>query len=180
MGDGDDDARAQLFSLVYQELHDLAERCMRGERIEHTLQPTALVHEAYLRLTGTNEARWEGRAHFFGAAIVVMRRILVDHARSKCALRRGGGAERVALDDHLAFEPDRPEEVVAVDRALVELETIDGELAEIVMLRFFGGLQLDQIAAILDVSVPTIKRRWRAARAWPRRTGRGRRRSPRG
>ncbi len=163
---GDEAAQARLLTLVYDELHDLASRHMRGERPNHTLQPTILVHEAYLRLTGEPEVTWNGRAHFFGAAAEVMRRILVDHARARVAAKRGGNLRRLPLDDANELSADQPEEVIAIDEALEALAAIDAQRAEIVKLRFFGGLSVEQVAEALDVSTRTVVRQWQFARVW--------------
>ncbi len=163
---GDEAAQARLLTLVYDELHDLASRHMRGERPDHTLQPTALVHEAYLRLTGEPEVTWNGRAHFFGAAAEVMRRLLVDHARAHVAAKRGGSHRRLPLEDAFESCTDQPEEVIAIDEALEALAAIDSQRAEIVKLRFFGGLSVEQVAAALSVSTRTVVRQWQFARVW--------------
>lgn len=166
MGDGDRTARAQLLNVVYDELHGMAAALMRGERVNHTLQATALVHEAYLRLLGGAPKEWENRAHFFGAAAEVMRRILVDHAREKAALKRGGDRARVVLSDEPASQSSDPEDVIAIDAVLAELEGFDPRKATLVKLRFYAGLTLAEIAAILEVAEITVKRDWRFARAW--------------
>ena len=163
---GDPAAQARLMSLVYDELHRLASACMRGERDDHTLQPTALVHEAYLRLIGESEARWQNRAHFFGAAAEVMRRILVDHARSRLAAKRGGDRAKLPLDEMVGWSEDQPENVIAIDEALKALEAYDAQKGQIVKLRFFAGLTMEEIAEVLDVSVRTVKRQWRYTKAW--------------
>ena len=139
---------------------------MAGERIGHTLQPTALVHEAYLRLVGDENVEWQNRAHFFGAAARAMRRILIDRARYHAREKRGGGREREPLDAVDVELESRSVDLVALDEALVELEKRDPRMAEIVQLRFFGGLGVEEAAASLGVSERTIKREWSVARAW--------------
>jgi RNA polymerase sigma factor (TIGR02999 family) len=166
VGRGDDGASARLFGVVYDELRGLARARMRGERDDHTLQPTALVHEAWLRLLGGDGARFENRAHFYGAAAEAMRRILVDHARARGADKRGGGRARETLGDEAGETGADPEEILAVHEALERLEGVDEEKSRLVKLRFFSGLSLEEIAVLLEVSVPTLKRRWRFARAW--------------
>jgi len=166
VGQGDETASTRLMSLVYDELHKLASACMRHERPDHTLQATALVHEAYLRLVGESDVHWQSRAHFFGAAAEVMRRILVDHARARLAVRRGGDRARLPLDEMLDWTEQQPREVVSIDEALAALEAFDERKGKIVKLRFFGGLTTEEIAELLDVSVRTVKREWRYAKAW--------------
>lgn len=167
---GDRSATDELFPLVYGELKELADRFLSGERAGHTLQATALVHEAYMRLVGPNQTPWESRAHFFGAAAQAVRRILIDHARAKGSLKRGGGGERVALSDvaELAREDDTrgAADLLALDEALRRLETLDPHKARVVELRFFGGLTADQTAAAMGVSPSTVARDWQFARAW--------------
>jgi RNA polymerase sigma factor (TIGR02999 family) len=163
---GDRRALDRLLPLVYAELRGIAARQLRHEGAGHTLQPTALVHEAYLRLIEQRSVSWENRAHFFGVAAQVMRRVLVDHARRKAAKKRGDGARRVSLEE--AAETTTPSEtpVLALDRALVRLEQLDRDLARIVELRTFGGLTIDEVAHVLKVSPSTAKRQWRTAKAW--------------
>ncbi|MEM8930233.1 MAG: sigma-70 family RNA polymerase sigma factor [Acidobacteriota bacterium] len=164
--DGDDEAGARLLAEVYRELRQQAASYLRHERRDITLQPTALVHEVYLRLADQQRIRWHNRAQFFGVAAQMMRRILVDHARSHRAQKRGGDQQRVAFEDvwDLAFE--QPGEIVAVDDALEELARLDPGKARLVELRFFGGLQFQEIAEVLGVSIPTVNRHWRVARAF--------------
>lgn len=163
---GDHDARSRLLELVYDELHGLAGRLMRGEQPGHTLQPTALVNEAYLRLLGQPGAKLENRSHFFGAAAEVMRRILIDHARERLAKKRGGGWVKLSLDSGVAAFSDANEELLEVNEALAGLEEIHPRKARIVKLHFFAGLSFDEIAAVIDASLATVKREWRYARAW--------------
>ena len=164
--DGEIQAGEELLPLVYQELHRMAARYLRHERRDHTLQPTALVHEAYLKLVDQREVQWQGRRHFFGLAAQMMRRILVDHARRLRFVKRGGDWVRIPFDEVEPLGIERPDELVALDQALSELATIDPERARIVELRYFGGLEVQEIAELLGLSIPTVNRRWRAARAW--------------
>ena len=164
-GGGDRDAYARLYERVYGELHEMAESTMRRERPGHTLQPTALVNEAYLRL-GTEAANWENRRHFFGAAALAMRRILVDHARRKLAERRGAGVQRVTLTDLEISAPEAGLDVLAVNEALDQLAATEPRLAEVVNLRFFAGMSIEDTARALDLSPATVKRDWNFARAW--------------
>lgn len=166
---GDRAAAEQLLPLVYRELRELAEHRLSRERPGQTLQATALVHEAYLRLVGPDpEARpsWESLGHFFGAAAEAMRRILIDRARSKRAVKHGGGLHRVSLDPTLLMLDDVPAEILDLDEALSELARVDPEKAELVKLRFFAGLTLKQAAAALKVPATTADRHWAFARAW--------------
>jgi RNA polymerase sigma factor (TIGR02999 family) len=155
----------RLVSLLYSDLHQLASRCMRRERAGHTLQTTAVVHEAFLRLVGAN-ACWEDQAQFFAAAARVMREVLIDYARRRHAARRGSAAQRVPLDERLLIREDRLDDVLALDRALEKLESIDPRQRQLVEMRFFAGLSIEEIARCLHVSEPTVKREWRSARAW--------------
>jgi RNA polymerase sigma factor (TIGR02999 family) len=163
---GHRDAEAKLFPLVYDELRRLAAHYMRGERPGHSLQATALVHEAYLRLTRINDVDWQGRSHFFAVAAQAMRRILVDHARARCADRRGGPQEKISLDEALVISFDRPELFIALDDALNRFAEVYPRAARVVDLRFFGGLKEEEAAAVLGVSVKTVKRDWEFAKAW--------------
>lgn len=165
--DGDQTALTKLMPLVYDELRRLAHRYMSQERSDHTLQTTALVHEAYLRLVGQTDVRWQNRAHFFAVSAQLMRRILVDHARTQHAAKRGG-AEVIKLSlDEAAHVPDEcAAELIALDEALTKLADVDRQKSRIVELRFFGGLTLDEVAEMLNVSAPTVTRQWRVARAW--------------
>lgn len=154
-----------LLELVYEELRELAELYLARERANHTLQPTALVHEAYLRLID-QETPWQGRAHFIGIAAQSMRRILVDHARGVNRLKRGGGLARVELSDELAADEEAGVDLVALDSALEALSEQSERLGRIVELRFFGGLEMEAIGEVLGVSERTVRRDWRFARAW--------------
>jgi RNA polymerase sigma factor (TIGR02999 family) len=162
---GKQDARDALISAVYQELRKIAGSLMRGERPGHTLQPTALVNEAYLRLVG-GESKWENRAHFFGAAARAMRRILVEHARQRQAARRGGEAERVTFTDIQVQAEDPQMDLLSLDEALGALQEVDPRLVKVVELRYFAGCGLEETAEMLGVSAATVKRDWNYARAW--------------
>lgn len=164
--EGDPAAGEELLPLVYDELRRQAARHLRRERSDHTLRPTALVHEAYLRLAGQKRAQWESRGQFFAVAAQVMRRVLVDHARERAAAKRLGGRLRVELEEGLAIELPPDADVLAVDEALRELAVLDPRRARLVELRFFGGLTGEETAAALGVSEATVTREWRLARAW--------------
>lgn len=163
---GDPASLEQLLPLVNAELRRLAGRYMRRENAGHTLQTSALVNEAYLRLIDQKHVQWQNRAHFFGIAAQLMRRILIDHARSHQYAKRGGGAIQVSLDETAAVSEARAAELLAVDEALEKLTAMDARKGRIVELRFFGGLTEEEAAEVMDVSVPTIQREWRAAKAW--------------
>jgi RNA polymerase sigma-70 factor (ECF subfamily) len=163
---GDQTVMPRLMPLVYDELRRLAAGYMRKERADHTLQPTALVHEAYLRLVEQRETSWKSRAHFFGVAAQLMRRIVIDHARSHLARKRGGEQEKVPLDEGALFAADRSAELVAVDQAMSRLEKLDPRQCRIVELRFFGGLTVEETAEFLKTSPRTVEREWTFAKAW--------------
>lgn len=163
---GDRQAASDLVPLVYQELHKIAARYMRRERIDHTLQTTALVHEAYLKLVEQRSVNWQSRAHFFGVAAQIMRRILVDHARKQMREKRNGGVRALPLMEGLVFTPDSRVNLVELDAALERLAAIDGRQAKIVELRFFGGLTVEEAAEVLGMSAKTVKRDWSMAKAW--------------
>lgn len=168
---GSEQATAKLFTLVYEELKRLAGACMARESAGHTLQPTALVHEAYVRLLGKPEAeerspRWEGMGHFFGAAAEAMRRILIESARRKSRGKHGGDRVREPLDPDKIAEPERADELIALDEALQELAKTEPEIARLVTLRFFGGLKLKEAAATLGIAPRTADAHWAYARAW--------------
>jgi RNA polymerase sigma-70 factor, ECF subfamily len=165
---GDDSAVNQLLPLVYDELRALAESYLQRERPSITLQATALVHEAYLRLVNQDEAQWQGRAHFFAVAAQAIRRILVDHARAHRSRKRGGDWQRVQLEDDLAASPERELDLLALDGALEKLARLDQRQARIIELRFFGGLSLREVAEVLGVSPRTVDGDWSMARAWLR------------
>ena len=162
---GNREAEARLVPLIYRELRHLAARYMRRERPDHTLQPTALVHEAYLKLIEQRRVSWESRAHFYCVAARLMRRVLLDHAREFKAAKRGGG-QKIPLEPSLVYSEERPGELLAVDEALTRLAEQDPRQGRVVELRFFGGCSEDEIARILGVSSRTVKRDWRIARAW--------------
>ena len=186
---GNEQALGELTGLVYQELRTLAQRHLRRERPNHTIQRTALVHEAFVRLVNQQSVDWQSRAHFFGLASNLMRRILVDHARARLASKRGSGIEAVSLDEitnpaepddsashsgpryaepaHIDGETD--DDVTAIDEALTRLSTLDERQAKIVEMRYFGGLTIEETAQALDISDATVKREWTVARAWLRR-----------
>ena len=168
-GNGDESVLEELMPIVHGELRRLARRLMRGERGNHTLQTTALVNEAYLRLVDLNRVRWQDRAHFFAMSARLMRRILVDHARSRNYQKRGGALRRVSLDEALVVSGERGTDLVALDDALAELAAVDPRKSQVVELRFFGGLSIEEAAEALQVSGETILRDWRFARAWLRR-----------
>ncbi|HEV8484457.1 MAG TPA: sigma-70 family RNA polymerase sigma factor [Blastocatellia bacterium] len=166
---GDQDARDELMALVYQELHRLAHQYMSRERPGHTLQTSALVNEAFLRLAGQRDVQWQNRAHFIGIAGQMMRRILVDYARNRGYAKRGGGACQVSLDEELIVSEERSADVVALDDALESLARLDERKSRLVELRFFGGLSIEETAEVLGVSPGTVMRDWTLAKAWLRR-----------
>ncbi len=162
---GEQDALHELLPLVYNELRRLANSYLRNERSDHTLQPTALVHEAYLRLVGQNEIEWQNRAHFFGVAARLMREILIDYARSRNRQKRGGEFKtQIALDSVVSFSNPNQLDVVAVDEALSKLEELDERQARVVEMKFFGGLNIEEIAEVLNISPATVKREWSTAK----------------
>jgi RNA polymerase sigma-70 factor, ECF subfamily len=163
---GNQDAASKLIPLVYGELRKLAGAYMRRERSDHTLQATALVHEAYAKLLEQRSVDWKSRAHFFGIAAQMMRRILIDHARGHLRDKRGGGERPVPLDENLVFSPEQSEELIKLDQALEQLAKIDPRQSKIVELRFFGGLTVEETAEVLAVSPKTVKRDWSMAKAW--------------
>jgi RNA polymerase sigma factor (TIGR02999 family) len=163
---GDPEALEKLVPLVYAELRRLAERSLRRERAAHTLQPTAVVHEAFLKLVDQQRVEWKSRAHFFAIAAQAMRRLLVDHARARNAEKRGGFATRVALEDAVAATPPVDVDLLALDEALDRLGSLDAGQARVVELRFFGGLTVEETAEVVGSSAATVKRDWQSARAW--------------
>jgi len=163
---GDEQALEKLTPVLYKELHRMAHRYMRQERPGHTLQTTALINEAYLRLIGWKNVRWENRAHFFGVSAQLMRKILVDFARSRNYAKRGAGARVVSLEDAPTVLRDRAGDILALDEALQRLAAIDFRKSQIVELRFFGGLTLDETAEVMKVSSRTIRRDWDLAKVW--------------
>lgn len=156
----------ELFPLVYQELRKLAQRQLRGERPNHTLNTTALVHEAYFKLIDQKQVNWQNRAHFFAIAAQAMRRILINYANNRLAQKRGSGEPLVTFEEKSMIREARAFELVALDEALTELSTLNERLGRVVEYRFFGGLTQEEIAEVLGISVPTVRRDWRLARAW--------------
>jgi RNA polymerase sigma-70 factor (ECF subfamily) len=163
---GDRDAESKLMPLVYVELRRLAAYYMRGERADHTLQPTALVHEAYIRLIKLKKVDWQSRSHFFATAATAMRRILVDYARAHGAHKREGLRDAISLDEALVVSPARSSQLLALDDALDRLAKLDARKGKIVELRFFGGLSEEETGTVLGISARTVKRDWQFARAW--------------
>jgi RNA polymerase sigma-70 factor (ECF subfamily) len=163
---GDSAAFDKLTPLVYEELRRMAHRYMQQERAGHTLQTTALVNEAYVRLVGQQKIEWQSRAHFFAVTAQVMRHVLIDHARHRHYAKRGGGAQQVSLGDAALMSQERAAELVALDEALDELARLDQRKSRVVELRYFGGLSLEETAEVLKVSLMTVRRDWRAAKAW--------------
>ena len=164
--DGDVEARDALIPLVYDELRRVAKRYLAGQRSNHTLQATALVHEAYLRLVNHKAGNWQGRTHFFALAAQMMRQILVDHARAHSAAKRGGGAVTLVLEDDVAGKPDINLDLIGLDRAMKRLASLDARQSQIVELRFFGGLSIEEAARVVEISPATAKREWATARVW--------------
>ena len=164
---GNKDVVNQILPHIYDELRRLAGSYLRRERADHTLQPTALVHEAYMKLIDQKQVHWQNRAHFFGIAAQVMRRILMDHARKHTAEKRGGDADKLPLEEEiLVVSHERSADLIALDDALQALSQFDEQKAKIVELRYFGGLSIEETAEVIGVSVPTINRQWRMAKAW--------------
>jgi len=166
---GDREALDALLPAVYAELRQRAASLMRRERGDHTLQPTALVHEAFLQIVEVERVDWKGRAHFFAVASLIMRRILVDHARTRLADKRGGGATRVPIDQALSLSVERDADVLDIDQALQKLAALDARHAEIVSMRFFGGLSVEEVAAVLGTPKRTLEAEWSLIKAWLRR-----------
>jgi RNA polymerase sigma factor (TIGR02999 family) len=165
-GEGEDGALDALTPIVYDELRRLARRSLAGERSAGTLQATALVHEAFIRLVDVRRVRWQNRAHFYAVAAKLMRRVLVDLARTRLAQKRGGRAKKVTLDEGMLVSDRHSGQVVAIDDALYELAKVDARKAQVVELRFFGGLSVDESAEVLKVSAETVMRDWKMAKAW--------------
>jgi len=163
---GNASALDELTPIVYAELHRIARRCMAGERKEHSLQATALVNEAYLRLVDTRRMQWQDRSHFYAVAASLMRRILVDHARARDSQKRGGNARRVSLDESALVSPEPAVDLVDLDNALQKLAQLDPRKVRVVELRFFAGLEVQETADVLGVSPDTVMRDWRLARSW--------------
>lgn len=172
-GKGDASALERLVPLVHAELHRIAQRCMAGERVGHSLQATALVHEAYMRLVDAHAVPWHDRNHFLAVAARTMRRILVDHARARQYRKRGGDGVKVSLDEALIVSDEPREDFVALNDALDALAAFDERKSRVIELRFFGGLTIEETAAILNVSPDTVMRDWRLAKAWLQREMRG-------
>jgi RNA polymerase sigma factor (TIGR02999 family) len=166
---GDRHAGEQLFADVYTELRTLAARYLHRERKSHTLQPTALVHEVYLKLVGQTRVDWQGRAHFLAIAARAMRQILVDHARRHRAAKRGGNRHRIAFDDNLVIESSRDVDLLALEDALTKLTKLDPRQAQMIELRFFGGLDIAEVAKVMGISKRSVEREWTMVRAWLRR-----------
>lgn len=179
---GDEIAFERLIPLVYRELHRVARAAMRGERTGHTLEPTALVNEAYLRLVDLRRLNWQDRAHFLAVSARLMRQILIDHARAHRYQKRGGGAVKVTLDGNIAVSSEPGRDLVALDDALEALSRVDERKSRVIELRFFGGLTVEETATFMSVSVDTIMRDWKLAKAWLLRelAGGGTDRRPRG
>jgi RNA polymerase sigma factor (TIGR02999 family) len=165
-GEGDQAALDRLMPAVYQELRRVARSYLRSERPDHTLQPTALIHEAYLRLIAQQFPAWQSRAHFYGIAAQLMRQILVEHARAHRAAKRGGGGEKLSLDGGGGYSVERVADLVALDDALTALAALDERKCRVIELRFFGGLNVEETAEALGISVATVGRELRLARAW--------------
>lgn len=166
LSDGDREAMEQLLPLVYDYLRGMARRELRRERPDHTLTPTALVHEAYLKLSQMDQITWQGRAHFYGACAQAMRRILISHARKQQAAKRGARPEKVPLENTIVAATTRPSDLLALDDALTRLEEISERQARVVEYRFFAGMGVEETARALEISPATVKREWTAARAW--------------
>jgi len=165
-GEGEESALDELLPLVYDELHRMAKRYMSSQPSGHTLQTTALIHEAYLKLADRKERRWQDRAHFFAVAARAMRHILVDHARSRRAEKRGGATQLISLEETAVVSDERAAEIVALDDALNRLSALEGRKGRVVELRYFGGLSVEETAEVLNVSPETVARDWRFAKTW--------------
>jgi RNA polymerase sigma-70 factor (ECF subfamily) len=163
---GDQAALELLVPLIYQELHKIANGYLNRERSGHTIQPTALIHEVYLRMVAQQMPEWQNRKHFFGVAAQLMRQILVEHARAHAAAKRGAGEHNLQLDEALSYSTERPGDLLALDDALNALAALDERKSRMVELRFFGGLSLDETAEVMGVSIPTVVREMRLAQAW--------------
>ncbi|MEW6743703.1 MAG: ECF-type sigma factor [Planctomycetota bacterium] len=163
---GDTSALSRLMPLVYDELHALAAQCLAKARPDQTLQPTALVHEAYLRLIDQSRVRWESAAHFLAVAAQAMQRVLVDHLRNRHARKRGGDWRKITLAEDVALSRERDVDVLALDEALTELAALDERQSQIVVFRFFGGMRMEEVAQVLGISKRTVEEDWRMARAW--------------
>jgi RNA polymerase sigma-70 factor, ECF subfamily len=166
LADGNQEVARELIPVIYRELHHLAVGHLRRERRDHTLQPTALVHEAYIKLVAQRNADWQNRAHFFAVASTLMRRILVDYARRQLRSKRGAGQAKLSLDDVVLLSPNRPDKMLALDECLTRLEKLDARQSRIVELRYFGGLTVEEAAEVLGVSPTTVRREWTSAKAY--------------
>jgi len=166
LADGNQEAAGELIPLVYRELHRLAASHLRRERRDHTLQATALVHEAYIKLIAQGNADWQNRVHFFAVASNLMRRILVDYARRQLRAKRGGRQTKLSLDEVVLLSPECPDKMLALDESLTRLEKLDARQSRIVELRYFGGLTVDEAAEVLGVSPTTVRREWTSAKAY--------------
>lgn len=166
LSEGNQDALAKLMPVVYEELRRLAAYYLRRERSDHTLQATALVHEAYLRLVDQRHVDWKNRNHFFGVAAQLMRRVLLMHAREHRAVKRGGGVQKISLEGVAVFSPSQGEELVFLDELLTRLAALDPQQARIVEFRFFAGLSVEEAAELMNISSATVKRDWAMAKAW--------------
>ena len=166
LSEGNQDALAKLMPVVYEELRRLAAYYLRRERSDHTLQATALVHEAYLRLVDQRHVDWKNRNHFFGVAAQLMRRVLLMHAREHHAVKRGGGLQKISLEGVAVFSPSQGEELVFLDELLTRLAALDPQQARIVEFRFFAGLSVEEAAELMNISSATVKRDWAMAKAW--------------
>jgi RNA polymerase sigma-70 factor, ECF subfamily len=164
--EGNEHARSELIAVLYDELHRIAARYMRGERPNHTLQATALVNEAYLQLAKQSDVKWQNRAHFLAVAATTMRSLLIDHARARNAEKRGGGQPKLSLEESLVLAEGRQGELLALDEALKKLTAFAPRESQIVEMRYFGGLSMEEIAEVLQISVKTVKRDWRRAKDW--------------
>lgn len=164
--DGRQEALDELLPIVYEELHRMAKRYMNSQASGHTLQTTALIHEAYLKLAGQKEQRWQNRTHFFAVAAQAMRHILVDHARSRKTEKRGGAATIISLEDAAVISTERASEITALDEALTKFSAVDERKARVVELKFFGGLSVEETAEVLKISPETVMRDWRFAKTW--------------
>ncbi len=164
--EGDEDALEKLIPLVHKEMRRMARRYMAGQRADHTLQATALVNEAYMRLVGFGQVRWQDRAHFLGVSAQLMRRILVDSARKRGSLKRGGADQRTTFDEGLVLSPEKEGDLIELDEALTELAEFDQRKSKVVELRFFGGLGVKETAEVLQVSPGTVMRDWKLAKLW--------------
>ncbi len=171
---GDSNAAAEVIPIIYEELHDLASHFMARERPDHTLQTTALVHEAYQRLVDQRQSNWQNQIHFYGAAAKVMRRILVDHARARQAEKRGGDARHLTLDESLTYSAEHSKDLIRLDEALTRLARLNARQTSVIEFRFFAGLNVEETAEVMGISPKTVKRDWSVARAWLHRELRGR------